>query len=824
VNFRAKSSLIALIALLMSASVLAQPPAGGKSDRSKRGQRMGGTIEGYVIDSTLDKPIEYATISLFSLKDSSQVTGGITAADGYFKLTRVKPGPYFMQVSFVGYRAHLIDSVAVGREQRQVDLGNIPMIQTAVDVDKVTITDERPGVVYQMDKKIINVAQQPSATSGTAVDVLESVPAVEVDIDGNVSLRGSSSFTVLIDGRPSILESNEALQQIPASSIETIELITNPSAKYDPDGNAGIINVLLKQGRPQGISGISNLNLGLYDNRNGDLLLSRRFGKLNLMLGGRLGQRAFPGTSETDNRTSYNDTTSFTLSNGTIDRSRESYGLRGSAEYDLGPSDFTSLGFRFGTRTGEHDSELDYDAWTDPGGIHEYYTSLNRSERSGDFYSIHSDYRHRFSDDGHELSTQVIFQHRKGDEETINELFDQAGAVSSGQRSTEDGPSTTWRLKLDYVLPVNGDSRFEAGYQSRLGNSEDISGSYELDTSTNSYSYQSEFSHGVDYSRDIHSLYSLYSGSLGKFGYQGGLRGEYTYRTVELVGENEVYSIDRLDYFPTAHMSLQLSDGQQLVASYTRRIHRSRGWYLEPFETRYDAYNVRRGNPALRPEYIDSYEAGYQRRIAGNVFSLEGYYRVTHNKVEHIRSVYSPSVMLTTLENVGTDYSLGSEFMFMTEPFGWWRMNLMGSLFNYRVEGALDGLTFDEESFNWYLRASNSLQLTGTTKLQLDGSYRSASASSQGNREGSFMVNAGLRQDFFDRTLSATLQARDLLGTADRESTSEGVDFYSHSLRERKSPMLMFNLRFNFNNYQEDRSRDRDQNMNSESTDDNDDF
>jgi hypothetical protein len=717
-----------------------------------------------------------------------------------------------------------IEGIVISRQQGQVDLGNILLVQNMIDVGEITVTGEKSAIEYKIDKKIINVAQLPTAVSGTAVDVLENVPSVEVDIEGNVSLRGSSNFTVLIDGRPSILESNEALQQIPAGTIETIELITNPSAKYDPDGNSGIINVVLKKGKPKGISGISSVNVGLYNNLNGDLLISRRLRKFNFMLGGNLGTRAFPGTTESENRTVLNDTTSFTLSNGNNDRKMKFYGLRGAVELNPNPKNYFSAGFRYGYRSFDRESELAYDKWTDPGNIHNYYTSINDSESSGNFFSIHSDYRHQFSNNGHELSSQAILHHREGDETTTNEQYDDGGVLTSGQKSTEEGPSTALRLKLDYTLPLDGDNRFEAGYQSRLGESEDISGSYQLDTASLSYLYQPEFSHKVDYTRNIHSLYSLYAGSFGRFGYQGGLRGEYTYRTVALVGENETFGIDRWDYFPTAHMSMEVSPGQQLMASYTRRIHRSRGWYLEPFETRIDANNIRRGNPSLEPEYIDSYEAGYQRRIAGSLFSIEGYYRVTHNKVEHIESIYDQNIMLNTIENVGTDYSLGTEFMLKVEPFSWWRVNLMGSLFDYRVEGELNGQSFDEGSFNWNLRIGNSIELMSTMRLQVDGMYRSASASSQGERVGFFMTNVALRKDFFDRALSATLQVRDLLGTADRESTSQGVDFYNYSLRERKSPMVMFNLKYNFNNFKEERDRSHTQEVNGEGMDDNDDF
>ncbi len=773
----------------------------------------GNILVGHAVDSDLQTPIEYATAILFDSDDSTQVTGAVTDKRGQFQLMRIRPGSYFIRISFIGYSVRTIHGIEVKRGQPRVDLGDIALVRTSVSLDEVTVLGERPALEYQIDKKVINVARQYTTIAGTAVDVLENAPSVTVDIEGNVKLRGSSNFTVLIDGRPSILEPNDALTQIPASTIESIEIITNPSAKYDPDGTSGIINIVMKKSRPQGISGILNVSGGFDDRHGGDILLNRRTNSFNLLLGGDHNRRFSPGTSKTENRTFQNNSTSYIFSSGDRRRGRTFYGMRGGIGLNLSSKDVLNLGFRYGDRAMERSSQLEHDEWSEPGVDHSLYTSQNITERAGDFYSVNMDYQRQFARKGHEITAQAIFSDRNGDEETMNELIDQDGTVSSGQRATEEGPARRTRLKLDYIRPFRGDKKLEAGYQSRLGQSENINELYEYDSLLARYEFRPQFSHTSDYTRNIHAVYTMYSGKLGVFGYQGGIRGEYTYRMIELVDENAKFSIDRWDVFPTVHLSRQWSGERQLMASYTRRIQRPRSWFLEPFETWSDAYTVRQGNPALQPEYIDSYEAGYQTFLGRSLLTLEAYYRITHNRIEFVRSVYAENITLRSVENVGRDYVFGTEYMLNWTPLKAWNINLLGNLYNHRIEGKLHEESFSEESFTWDVRMKNTFKFPKAVRIQINGIYNSPTISSQGRREGFFRANLAVRKDFFDRTLSATLQIRDVFATAEYESISEGTDFYNYRRFTRKAPMAILSLSYNFNNYKSERNRDLERNQ-----------
>jgi outer membrane receptor protein involved in Fe transport len=587
--------------------------------------------------------------------------------------------------------------------------------------------------------------------------------------------------------------------------IDNIEIITNPSARYNPEGISGIINVIMKKKRMQGFSGIANINAGLNNKYGGDFLVSFRTGIANLFVSANYRKFTFSGTRTTESMTTQHDTSSFVSSTGESDHVGNPYGLRAGIELDLGMWDRLSIGGEYGARDMERTDELDYDEWSEPGDTHRVYVSEEQGEFSHQFYSVVLDHVHRFFNNDHTLAVHGMYSTRERSGSSLNELLDSTGTILSAHRDEEEGPSWLGQMKLDYTLPINEKYTFAAGGSARISRSEEENRSYDYDTATGVYEYMDEFSHATDYSQDIYALYSMFSGDWNGIGLQGGLRSEYTYRLIEIPAQNEQFTFDRWDYFPTAHASYKFSNGYQVMASYTRRIHRPRPWWLEPFLTWSDAYTVRRGNPELKPEYIDSYELGFQTVFGTSVFSLEGFYRVTHNNVEQVQSVYHENVILHTVENVGTDKALGIEALFDLSVASWWNLNLTGSIFQQRLDGLLYGEPISEEDFNWSARFNSEFKVLSGTKLQITGRYRSPSLSAQGQREGFFTTDAALRQELFAKKLNLTLQVRDVFGTGKREFISEGEDFYIRRYSERESPVVMFSINYNFNNFRKER-------------------
>jgi outer membrane receptor protein involved in Fe transport len=494
-------------------------------------------------------------------------------------------------------------------------------------------------------------------------------------------------------------------------------------------------------------------------------------------------------------------------SNGDFTWQHKPLGLRGGLDVNLTAADKLSVGGQYGQRNMRRSLMLDYNEWSEQSDERSTYVSTEEGENAHRYYSLTADYVHRFFKKDHELSLQTYFSKRSSDATATSELRDMNGILLSGQQSIEEGPATRGRLQLDYKLPLGQSDKFEAGVQNRLDRSDEGNEMYEYDTLANAYVFQPQFSHATVYTRDIYAMYSMYSGEWGRVGYQGGVRGEYMHRTIEMVGEDRQFTINRWDYFPTVHMSYQFSNGHQTMASYTRRIERPRSWWLEPFLTWTDAYNVRTGNPSLKPEYIDSYELGYQMFFGKSLLSTEAYYRITHNKVERISSTYSENIILHTVENVGTDYALGVEFMLDLKLLKWWNINCTADILDYRIDGTLYGDDFSESDFNWGGRVNNELGLSKSTKLQFNGRYRSASITSQGQREGFLTTDAAIKQEFMNKQLAVTLQVRDIFGTGTREYTSEGADFYYYSKFTREAPVFMLNISYNFNNHKLEREQ-----------------
>jgi len=803
-----KSLLLFVFTMLVSLSQAMQPVPNSKG-------AMGGTIKGIVKDKDLKTTVEYATVSVFTMADSTLINGTITNAKGEFELKQLKPGLYYVEVSFIGYNKKTIRNIPINRDHRVANLKEVLISQASEALGEVVINAERLPVQYQIDKKVVPVSRQLTTASGNAVDVLESVPSINVDIEGNVSLRGSSNFTVLVDGRPSILEAADILTQMPSSVIENIEIITNPSAKYDPEGSSGIINIITKKGNLKGLSGVVNLNVGTFNNHGADFLVNLRKNKFNFHLGMDYGNRNFSGDRESENRTIKTDSTTYVLSNGESDRERLGYGIRTGFDYEINDKNSVTLGLRYGGRQMDMGSDLNYTEYSkfSDGSTSsvEKYKSYDNWNRDMEFYNANFSYLRKFKGKGHQLLTQVNYSYRDGDEKSKTERK-QNGAIVDGKESTEKGPGSHLDIRADYTLPLGGKSKFEAGYQAKLRQSEDIT--TQSDYTDAGYIPQPEYSHEVDYKKDVHGIYALYANQTGILGYQLGLRSEYTDREIKYKGETESFTINRWDFFPTIHTQIDLSEGNQLMASYTRRIQRPRGWNLEPFITWSDAYNVRKGNPDLKPEYIDSYELGYQKRIGEQSISFETYYRVTHNVMERIRSVYQDNVMLSSFDNVGTDYSLGIETMLNLNFAKWFKNDLIGNVYHYKEEGDYTTYNsekeptvqdFSTESFNWSLRNNSTIMFNKTTRFQVNVIYNSASKKAQGERKGFVMANIGLKKDFMKRKLSATLQLRNILNTAKHENISEGPGFYNYSKFDMQWPSIKLNLSYKINNYKKKR-------------------
>ncbi len=759
-----------------------------------------GTISGTIVDRDTKAPIEFANVILFR-PDSLQVTGTTTDKNGKFNLTGIKPGSYSLRLQILGYRLRTIRGVLVSESKRILDLGKIFLTPTAINLPSVVSTGRRPPISYHLDKEVIDVNQIKTALGGTAADVLENVPSISVDINGNVSLRGSSNFQVLINGRPSVMSAQDALQQIPASSIQNIEIMTNPSAKYDANGTAGIINIILKKNSDLGWSGIANLTGGLYDKYGGNVLVQYKTPSMSYNVDADFNRRSFPGTNRENKEFVVGRSTSYLNSNGSELWQRILSGVRGGIGFYFTRSDNLSFGGSYGGRSFHHYSNLNTDQWSNPQTQQLLYLDNHNYNHYGSYYELSSNYSHKFGGEGQQLTGYLSYRHNSADESGVSTAT-QPDIILSGTQTTEQGPANEFRGNLDFEYPINKLEKFSAGSEFFNRTYKDINSLFTYDSTSGTYNFQAPFSHINNFQRARFAAYSIFSDQWDSLAVQVGFRTEYTYQLVAQADTSQRFTFSRWDYFPSFSTSYSFGGGTQVMASYTRRIERPDGGDLEPYYSWYDANTVHIGNPLLKPELIDSYQFGLQTFIGKAFFSNDVYYRFTFDKIEDINSVYEPNVTLTSTANVGNDYSLGYEFSLLFNPAKIWQLNLMGSLYDYRITGAISNQSFARQSFDWSAKANSTFTLTQSTMLQLNTRYYSPSVTAQGTWGGFFTTDLALREDIVPKTLSLTLQVNDLLSTGRRERTTQGTGYYDYEYYYRRSPMLMLDLQYIFNNYQ----------------------
>jgi len=749
--------------------------------------------------------MQYATVSLISVPDSSLINGIITDENGNFNVGTSAAGQYIVKINFIGYQTYYED-IALSSQNPAKSIGSVQLGSSSVDMDAVTVTANERAVEYKIDRKVVHVGEQYSALSGNAADILQNVPSIDVDIENNVSIRGNSDFTVLIDGRPSVLDGNEALQQMPASMIQNIEIITNPSAKFDPEGTGGIINIITKKRKITGLNGIVNLNAGVNNSYGGDILLNYRTEKFNFYGGFDYNERNYPGSAERRQETYSNDTIKYLNADGSYNRGRESYSGRAGIEWFPDNKNTISISGRYGYRLSTGEATTVYTEWSDFFPTEISYTNLEESYRGGNFYSLNTNYTHNFNGtnaeaEDHRLDVEVMLFNRDGTEESLNYLLDEEDNRVEGQKSTESGPGKGMNYRINYEQPFSNLVNIELGTEGRIREANETNELFFYQPANDEFIFQQPFSHDVTYTRNINGIYGLLRGEWNSLGYQLGFRGEYTYRVVDMKEEG-TFNINRWDYFPTIHMSYQFNENNQMMASYSRRIDRPRGWYLEPFITWSDAFNVRRGNPDLQPEYIGSYELGYQRNFGeSSSLSAEMYYHVTDNKIEGVREVYQDNIMLSTRANVGSDYALGTEIMLNTDFTKWWQSDISGNFYNYRVRGEIDGDPLDRETFTWSVEWNSIFKIGENTRIQITPEYDSREIEGQETEEATFEVDGAIRQSFLDNNLSLTLQVRDIFNTDRHESVTEGRNFNAYRLYTHRAPIVMLNMTWRINNY-----------------------
>ena len=802
-----KNVLILLILILSTVGTVFSQVPPGANQGGMGNMPKNGKIKGKIIDAESKTPMEYANIAIYSKRDSKLVTGRVANNKGDFEITDLPFGNYYMEANFIGFGKTTIDNIKIIPNATTVDVGTIELAVSSKTLGAVDVVAERNRIEYKIDKKVINVSQDINAAGGTAVTVLENTPSVEVDIDGNVSLRGSTTFTVLIDGRPSVLSGSDALKQIPSSAIENIEIITNPSVKYDPDGMAGIINIVMKKNILSGFNGILNANIGTGEKYGTDLTMNYKTKKYNLFFGANWNDNTDEGSMKSSRETYRNDTTTFLTTEGIRNQTRGGQRLKGGFDYFLSDKTSVTVSGELGKYNFDGEGGGNLHTYQQPAdaNLDIYSVQANNSSRNGEFLETSASFLTKFDESGtHKLEGSVEFQNRNGNSgENIGEYRSDATYLqNNGDLSrvitTETEESNDYRMKIDYSLPFEGGSKFEAGVQSRL----------ERETEIFSFSNfginDPKYTSDMDFKEDIHSIYSTFSGSLKPIKYQLGMRGEYTKRSIDHSLVANPFTLDRFDYFPSVHFSYDLNENNQLMTSYSSRINRPGGRDLDPFPSYMNQYTIRLGNPDLKPEYTDSYEFSFMRKFGNSFISLETFYRTTKDKIERNQFVRNDTTFMST-GNVDRDHSMGGEVMGNINMTKWLLVNTSFSLYRYMMKGQLLDSLIERQSTNYSGRLNATIKFSPDSRLQLTANYRGPSVSGQGDQKGMMFTNLSYRHEFMKKKLTATVSVRDVLGTAKFEGTSFGDNFKSSFRMQREPRVVMLTLSYKINNYKMDK-------------------
>ena len=771
-----------------------------------------GVIKGAIIDETTGQPMEYANIAVYNSKDSSLVTGGITDENGRFEISGMSYGEYYIEANFIGFKKTNIDEIILDKDEPLFNSGNIKLSPSAVEIGSVEVVADKAPVEFKLDKKVVNVSQMINAVGGTAVDVLENTPSVQVDIEGNVSLRGSSNFTVLIDGRPSVLGGSDALRQIPSSAIENIEIITNPSAKYEPDGTAGIINLVMKKNSMNGINGIVNASVGSGEKYRGDFTLNYRTNKFNFFIGADWRDETNEGGMSSMRESYSNDTTTYLNINGDRDFIRSGHNFKSGIELFLSPQTTLSVSGELGKSENTRNEGGKTNSYSIPAGDDDYFAVTEEtSARENDFYSGRLNFQHKFNNEGHRIEAMAYYSDEDGtDTEEESEIYANENYIKTDEyadrvRTLETEDEKEFRFKLDYTYPFSEDGRFEAGLQSRVDKEIEGVQFLDYDQATDTWTENPTYSSTTDFKRDIHAIYSTFSNKMAGIQYMIGLRGELTSRKILNTNASETASLDRFDLFPTLHLSYQLLETNEFMASYSKRIDRPNGRDLDPAPSYYNRYTIRYGNPELKPEYTNSYELGYLKRFGRSFVSLDAFRRVTRNKIDRYEELGENDIYYLYTDNFDKDYSTGLELTGNINFAKWLLVNASVSMFNYRITGELNGESIDRESTNWDGRMNTTLKIAQNSRMQIQGFFRGSSVSAQGETKAMIFTNISYRHEFWDNKLTATLSVRDPLGTAKFERESYGEGFKSWFEWKREPRVVMLTLSYKINNFKEER-------------------
>ncbi len=749
-------------------------------------------ITGRIIDDINRQPVEYATIRLYNNNDSL-ISGTISDGSGKFNLeSRIRN--FILKIDFLGYsQITLTDYVIVGN---RVDLKTIELRSTEMNLKDVVIRAEKSQTIFKMDKRIFNVGQDLISAGGSALDVLNNVPSVNVNIEGTISLRGNSNVLILINDKPSVLTDGNSLGTITAEMIEQVEVITNPSAKYDAEGTSGIINIILKKEDKRGTNGAVTVNTGIPHNHSIGVSLNHRTEKFNLFSQIGAGYRRFlsRGNSVTiDNNTEFS-TSLYTDETG--EKNEQFYNIILGTDYHINNLNMITLSGHLGYEVEDENADINYNNYEND----IFINKTNRNELT-EAVNPKMEYRLNYErsferDDKQRLTAGATGSYFGKDKSSDYQNTDISGDDEvSKQRSSTNFYDVQYNFTTDYIHPFTKKTILETGAKyeiSKLINDYTLS---DLNDSTwiNNPNFTNEF----EYKRNIAAWYATFAHEINNVGFKAGLRIENTNINTLLHNTDEENNQNYTDAFPSFHTTYKIEKGFSLQAGYSRRISRPGMWEINPFFSLRDEYNIQTGNPNLQPEYTNSFELTTIRIWKSAAINGSLYHNRTQDVISEIIKV-SDNITYTTFENVGRSYNTGIELNAKTEPYEWISIMVDGNMNWYNRNGNYEDMDFDFNSHNWSGRLTMKLKMPLDTDIEFRGRHHSDYKDFQSIHKAQSMLDIGLRKKFMKGRAVINLSINDVFNSRKRTTITETNEFYRFDESQRSGRRIILGLSFGF--------------------------
>lgn len=769
-------------------------------------------ISGIVFDSETSDQLSFATVSVLNSSDNSLVTGTITDSQGAFKIN-VAPGIYIVRVQFVAYETVEISSVKV--EAGTTNLGRIELTESTEQLSEVVVQAERTQMELNLDKKVYNVGKDLSNLGGSASNILENLPSVTVDVDGAVQLRGSSNVRILIDGKPSGLvglSGTDALRQIQANLIESIEIITNPSARYDAEGQAGIINIVLKKEERKGVNGSFQANTGYPHNHGVSANVNFRREKINFFTNYGFDYNRTPGLSSTQLAFNNPDSSFFTNQKGKRSRGGYTNSIRTGMDFYINKKTTLTASFLYRHSDELNNQDLNFEDLNSDRIPFNYILREDEEHEIDENLEYALNFSRSFDKKGQKFTFDLQYQNNEELEES--DIVESQGesksllAPSILQRNRNEEGERRLMIQADYFHPFNEKGVFEIGYRSTF---RDIKNKYLVEQADDNGFYMAldTFSTDFDYQENVHAGYVILSNNYDKFSWQMGLRTEVSDILANRKKEGIKRTYNYINFFPSAFLTYKVKNSSQLQLSYSRRINRPRFRELNPLSSFTNNRSFRVGNTNLQPEYTDSYEFGYLQNFEAATIYYGIYYRYTTQLIQRVSPpANSDGITFSIPENLGNSKSFGIELNTAKDFTEWYRINGNFNFYRQEINGVAFGENLAAETITYSLRLSNNFKVSDLFNAQLNVSYRAPQNRSQGRSKSVTSVDFGITRDFWNENGTLALSVRDVFNSRKYRYATETSNFVSNRVyQSRVGPLANLSLTYRLNQKKERSSR-----------------